>query len=240
MNITISLNANEECAIEIKPSKRAKYLRLKIDQQGYVQMVLPQGCPVKQAQAFAESKRAWIEKSLQSIRQQPITPITLPQRFTFPIVQESWAIDYQETPSGKLIYTTDADELSLSLSGKVNDQALVFGFFDFWLKERGKRCLPHMLAQVSKDTGLDYSRVTIRKQKTRWGSCSSKKSINLNCKLLFMPASVVRYVMVHELCHTQEMNHSKRFWALVEKHDPDYRHHEALLKQSRDYVPIGI
>jgi len=77
---------------------------------------------------------------------------------------------------------------------------------------------------------VTYGRITIRNQKTRWGSCSSKGNLNFNCLLMLAPPEVLDYVVVHELCHRMEMNHSKRFWSLVETVLPDYREQEKWLK----------
>lgn len=76
-----------------------------------------------------------------------------------------------------------------------------------------------------------YGRITIRNQKTRWGSCSGKGNLNFNCLLMLTPDEVVDYVVVHELCHLIEMNHSKAFWAQVEQVMPDYKKHRKWLKE---------
>jgi predicted metal-dependent hydrolase len=76
---------------------------------------------------------------------------------------------------------------------------------------------------VSIQTSLPYNRVSIRGQKTRWGSCSSDKNINLNYKLLFLEPEFVKYIIIHELCHTIHLNHSREFWQLVGDFYPDYR-----------------
>lgn len=72
-------------------------------------------------------------------------------------------------------------------------------------------------------TDIAYNRVTVRNQKTRWGSCSSLGNINLNYKLILLPQSIADYIIVHELCHRVHMNHSQRFWSLVEQFVPDYK-----------------
>jgi len=93
---------------------------------------------------------------------------------------------------------------------------------------------------VSQEVNLPFKNVSIRGQKTRWGSCSSDQSISLNCKLLFLPSPVVRYVLIHELCHTVHMNHSAAFWALVGCFEPNYRQLDRNLRDARCDVPLWM
>jgi predicted metal-dependent hydrolase len=79
--------------------------------------------------------------------------------------------------------------------------------------------------------GVEYGRITVRNQKTRWGSCSGKSNLNFNCLLMLAPEEVLDYVIVHELCHLKEMNHSPRFWAEVERVMPDYKERRLWLKR---------
>ena len=93
-----------------------------------------------------------------------------------------------------------------------------------------KRVFPERAAYFAKRMGVTYNRITIREQKTRWGSCSSVGNLNFNWKLVLMPSEILDYVVVHELAHRKEMNHSPRFWAVVEKELPDYRERQEKLK----------
>lgn len=103
------------------------------------------------------------------------------------------------------------------------------------LTARAKEYIPDRVAYFAKTVGVDYGRITIRHQKTRWGSCSSKGNLNFNCLLMRMPPEVIDYVVVHELCHRKEMNHSKAFWQEVEKVLPDYKSRRQWLKQGRSF-----
>ena len=98
------------------------------------------------------------------------------------------------------------------------------------LADEAMRVLPARVSHFAPLVGVTYGRITIRNQKTRWGSCSSKGNLNFNCLLMLAPAEVLDYVVVHELCHRKEMNHSARFWTEVEKVIPDYKVHEKWLK----------
>lgn len=98
------------------------------------------------------------------------------------------------------------------------------------LADEAMRVIPARTAHFAPLVGVRYGRITIRNQKTRWGSCSSKGNLNFNCLLMLAPPEVLDYVVVHELCHRREMNHSPRFWAEVAKIIPDYKKHEQWLK----------
>lgn len=91
------------------------------------------------------------------------------------------------------------------------------------LADKALKYIPERVAYFAKQIGVDYGNITIRNQKTRWGSCSSKGNLNFNCLLMMTPPEIIDYVVVHELCHRKEMNHSKAFWSEVEKVLPEYK-----------------
>ncbi len=97
--------------------------------------------------------------------------------------------------------------------------------------EQTRRLLNSRLDGFARQIGVTYCRVSVKKAVSRWGSCSSKGNLNFNCLLAAVPPEVADYIMVHELCHRKQMNHSPAFWAEVERILPDYRQSEQWLKQ---------
>ena len=97
--------------------------------------------------------------------------------------------------------------------------------------QKAKEIIPRRTAYFAARMGVSYGRITIREQKTRWGSCSSKKNLNFNWKLLLAPPEVLDYVVVHELCHLKQMNHSRAFWAEVAAILPDYKERKKWLRE---------
>jgi len=99
------------------------------------------------------------------------------------------------------------------------------------LADKAASRIPERVRMFAPLVGVTYGRVTIRSQKTRWGSCSAKGNLNFNCLLMMAPPEVLDYVVVHELCHRKEMNHSARFWAEVERACPDYKTPKKWLRE---------
>lgn len=238
MKHILTLTDSTICHYEMVQSSRAKIIRIKISPAGEVRVVVPQRVNDKKAHDFVKEKKKWIDKVLKEIATTPIPEIVIPTMLNLQAISQSWQVDYLPTDYEGVMLTPEAG--SLLVEGLVNDKLLVFNVLEKWLKIKAKQVFPEMLGGIATTHGFVYNRVTIRGQKTRWGSCSSKKNINLNYKLLFFPEAVMRYVFIHELCHTQEMNHSRRFWALVEQCDADYQQHRLVLKNTAGVIPYGL
>lgn len=143
----------------------------------------------------------------------------LPQRIDLPAIDDNWTVEWQPGQSAGLESCRLRKRLSLG-----HPRALdAIGSLQHWLKLEARRHLPDWLALVAQDTGHRYRRVSVRLQRGRWGSCSSTGTISLNAKLLMLPPDAVRYVLVHELSHTVQMNHSRAFWDEVARHQPDWQ-----------------
>lgn len=100
------------------------------------------------------------------------------------------------------------------------------------LADQAVEYIPKRVKYYAEKENFVYNKITIKNLVSRWGSCSTKGNLNFNCLLMLMPDYVIDYIVVHELCHLREMNHSEKFWAEVEKIMPDYQRAELWLKQN--------
>ena len=153
---------------------RRRSVGIRIEGTGEIIVRAPLRMPEAEIMKVLESKRSWIEKTLQKVELREQEP---------------------------KLTRAEVDALA--------DQAL--------------KVIPLKVAERAKQIGVTYGRITIRNQKTRWGSCSAQGNLNFNCLLMLCPEDVIDYVIVHELCHRKELNHSARFWSEVERILPDYK-----------------
>lgn len=230
----LSLCSGQQYPYRLVYSKRAKYIRIKLSSRGELSVTLPVNTQTEFAHDFVASKKNWIEKNLAKLKFN--TTQLIPRSLDLKLLNEVWTIVYSEEKKvdANSLAINEQKDYEINIQGKseyLSDIDLIAKTINQWCKNRSKILFNTMLQETAEQHGFHYNRLSIRSQKTRWGSCSDKKNINLNSKLLFMPEEVVRYVMIHELCHTIEMNHSDRFWSLVEDCDPNYRHHKKVLKR---------
>jgi predicted metal-dependent hydrolase len=220
---------------QLRVSRRARYARLRILPFGGLEVVIPVRFPRHLVAGLVAEHADWAHRQLAQ-QSQLNGSIRLPPALVLAFDNSNIPIRYRNAvPSlqGEL-FTDSAEEcIEIQAAG----QRAAFAELRGWIRRRARQALPPLLERVSRQTGLAYNRVSIRSQKTRWGSCSSRGNISLNDQLLFLPAAAVEYLMVHELCHTRHLNHSKAFWTLVQIHCPGYQAHEKLLGRSRDLVP---
>jgi len=219
----------------LRVSRRARYARLRIMPFGGLEVVIPYRFPRNQVAALVAQHADWARAQL-ARQAQLRDAIQLPPALSLAFDNSLTPIHYSGAthPSqGDLFGARDGEAIEI----QARAQRAIIAQLRQWIRRRARQLLPPLLARVSRQTGLGYRQVSIRSQKTRWGSCSSRGNISLNDQLLFLPQDAVEYLMIHELCHTRHLNHSPAFWALVQTHCADYRRHEKRLSDSRGLVP---
>jgi predicted metal-dependent hydrolase len=203
---------------------------------GRVEIVAPQGASPIIVQRFIGEHRQWIDDRVQAFAGMITVDTQMPAAIELPAIGRRYTVEYVDreglSPRARL-----HPDNRLVVSGALTDRRGVALALRRWLSDLAMLEFELQLQQVSIDTQLTYGRLQIRRQRTRWGSCSSSKTISLNVCLLFLDPAVVRYLMVHELSHTREMNHSIRFWSLVASHEPEYRTLDRALLGGWQQVP---
>lgn len=209
--------------------------------KGDLEVIVPKGFDRKRIPEILRSKQDWIERVVRRmVTQQAQAGVDVlaerPQKIMLQAIGETWRVDYQPTQKPEVQIGERANR-RLTLRGNITDIDRCKAALQHWVARKAQLHLPPWLQTTSQDVNLPFHGVSIRHQKTIWGSCSIRKTISLNCKLLFLPSTLVRYVFVHELCHTVHLNHSRDFWALVSQHEPDYPTLDANLRDARYLVP---
>lgn len=162
--------------------------------------------------------------------------VIAPRTIIFDAVGKRFTVCYIHRKGGGLEITQPSPS-DLQLSGNTSNQKGCLTLLRLWLQTQGRLHLVPWLARLSHETGLSFRTTQIRGQKTRWGSCSSSGTISLNYKLLFLPPHLVRYIILHELCHTVHLNHSASFWSFLATLEPGYRVLDAEMKHAGQLIP---
>lgn len=223
----------------IRESARAKHVRFKVSVSDGLVVVIPKGFERQRIPGLLESKRAWLVRALNKIekhREAMLPPDQHPMEVEFPAISRTWQLDWIEIGGAK-ISITEIDPFRLRILGSIQDRTAWQPALKRWLIERGREHLIPWTESLSQELAIHIQRMTVRCQKTRWGSYSTKGTVSLNAQLLLLPRRLARYVLIHELCHAVHPNHSSRFWQLVRQWEPEANRLRAELRNAWRLVP---
>jgi predicted metal-dependent hydrolase len=210
--------------IDICQNKRTKRFRLVSGING-VRAIVPLNYNIKELENFITSKRNWILRTSQYYGKlkerngglQPYTLYFLGSKYKFRIVKDRWPL------------TVVSDTIKL-ITFHVTDRRRYKQHIQEWYKQQTYRIIADRLPILAGRFNVKYNKVSVKNQKSRWASCSKNGNLHFNLLLAAAPSTVIDYVMIHELMHLIEFDHSLRFWQLVKEADPDYmKHREWLL-----------
>lgn len=232
----------------VRVSRRAKYVNLQITLHKGLEVIVPQGFDLRHLPEIIRGKRRWIERTAQRLHAQrevlnASCPGPVPRRIHLRAIGEEWRVVYRTGDRAGRPARDGFDRAwnrQLTIAHDEGDVAACKQALREWLKKRARREIVPIIMRLSQRFELPYARTSIRGQTTIWGSCSARRNISLNYKLLFLPRQLVRYVCIHELCHTRHLNHSRRFWSLVGRLMPEYPDMEQELRNAWRYVPLWV
>jgi predicted metal-dependent hydrolase len=217
----VSALPDNEFAYHVRRSDRARRVRITIDRTGTVEVVLPRRLPLRAAEDAVCELRPWIERRLVEVGRQQAA--VLARGDTVPYL--GGVLTLQTVP-GRTRVTRRGDALL------VPDDPERTAALERWYRRMARDEIQTRLDRACATAALTYTRLTIRDQRTRWGSCSRNGALSFNWRLLLAPEAVLDYVIWHEVCHLAVMDHSPRFWALVARYCPDHRELAAWLKRN--------
>lgn len=217
----------------IKRHPRAKHVKLRTSITNGLVITLPLRFSEKKIPLILEDNKTWIIKQLSSLT--PKSEVILPEAITLPVINQTWPVLYLpckarmqmiERPTGEIVIAGDITKIG-------NCQTLLLK----WAKLKATQFLLPRLTALSQYMQLEFKKVTLRDQRTVWGSCTASKAISLNYKLIFLPSHLIDYVLIHELCHLRHLNHSSSFWLLVQKYDVNWKKHRRELRSASQFIP---
>jgi hypothetical protein len=210
----------EELVYNVRRSPRARRVRVTVEPDRGIEVVLPRRASERAAGAAVAELRPWIERRMRELERAQAMVAARGQRV--PYLGE--LLDLVPEP-GRLRVHRRGEEL-LVPAGDEQRPAL-----ERWYRRAAHREVGERLQDACAQAGTSFTKLTIRGQKTRWASCSRGGAMSFNWRLLLGPEEVLDYVVWHEVCHLEVMDHSRRFWALVASRCPDYRAQSAWLRR---------
>ena len=210
----------------------------KVGENG-LEVVVPRRFAKRKLPGILEDNRLWIEKELQRVKERP--PLVAPECINLNAIDEFWQVIYRpySTSDGRFSVKEHTSN-RLLVDGHVDDLRGISSIITRWLHLKAHSHLVPWLKEVSREVDIPFQNTTIRGQTTRWASCSKLGNISLNRSLLFLQSNLVRHVFLHELCHIKELNHSPKFWRLLNQLEPDCKGLESEVKKAGQYVPPWV
>lgn len=237
----------EGLPITLKRRRGQRTLRLSI-RHGTITVSGPWWVSHKDLEAFLEAQREWVQRTLakKDLRTRELIDApdaTLPDLLYLGTALPVRIIQDAAVRNGHTHIDIEGSTVVIRYPHWVPDnlhlpenQTEVRRVISQWLLDRAKTHLTRRTQELAAAHGFEFARLYIRSQTTKWGTCSTKRNLSLNRKLIQCPEMVIDYLIIHELCHLSEMNHSARYWALVADHYPNYREAEAWLKRYGNVV----
>jgi len=211
-----------EIPYSVRRSNRARRVRVTVDPHDGVEVVLPARAPAREAAAAVAQLRGWIERRLAEA--EAVRSHVAARGDTVPYLGSDLRLVAE---TGRTRVHRRGDALLVPADPATGAAAL-----ERWYRRAARAEIAPRLDAAAARLGRSYTRLTIRAQRTRWGSCSSTGAMSFNWRLLLAPEAVLDYVVWHEACHLVAMDHSPRFWALVAEHCPGYQEPRRWLRRN--------
>jgi predicted metal-dependent hydrolase len=232
---------NGDSPLRIRVSRRARRLSVRVYPDARVEVVAPQRARPREIELFLTAHRQWIDdKRAMALLNRPAPEQFPPPSLRLAATHETWRIHLAGGEGRVRLAPVAAEGGGILVVSGHAQRGSMRKSLRAWLMRAAQARLVPRVARAAAAAGVQYSKVSIRRQRSRWGSCSVRGTISLNACLLFQRPEVVDYLIIHELMHVKHMNHSARFWQAVERHCPGWRALDRELLQGWRVVPRWV
>lgn len=212
--------------VTIKRLAAARHLRLRVFEDGRAVLTAPLRASQRLIDTFLAEHKSWLEEKMITGQQNRQALTAKRDRLFFRGREYDFRLAVSQTKRSNVTLT----DTQIVVTAPSEQHDVVRPILEKWFRSEATKRFNTRVPLLADLVGRDVARLTIRDQRTRWGSCSSRSTLSLNWRLIMAPDSVSDYVIYHELAHLTHMNHSAKFWQLVESYVPDYQQAEAWLK----------
>lgn len=233
MLIPFLISGKENIFLKKRISNRASKISLTANIHGFfitVPKKIPDYCLIK----FLDENRIWISTNYYRYKKNNFEYAKRYEEKYLLFIGKKFYLNIIKSYNETVIFSESLKKITFHVNSKRNYKTTIKN----WYREQTNKIINERLPELNKKMKVDYNRVRVKDNSTVWGSCSSKNNLNFSLYLSAFPIEIIDYILIHELAHIREFNHSANFWEIVKKYDPQYKNHIEYIRRHGNYVRI--
>jgi len=219
----------------IRRSRRAKRIRMTIEDGGHLSVTVPMRSRLQDVPPVLRTHRKWIlKKSGEAEKKKLVPPFEMRNGTTLKMLDFSYRLFFKPSIDGRTRWRFYHG--ALNISSRQFSPSVIYECIESWYRKMAQIFLEESVSYWAERINVAPKSIRVKNQKTLWGSCSAKRNLNFNWRIMLLSRGAAEYLLIHELAHMREPNHSPRFWQLVETHCPDFRKHKIEIKKKSPWL----
>lgn len=233
MLIPFLISGKEHIFLKKRISNRASKISLTANIHGFF-ITVPKKIPDYCLTKFLDENRIWISKNYHRYKKNNFEYAKRYEEKYILFIGKKFYLNIIKSYNETVIFSESLKKITFHVNNKRNYKTIIKN----WYREQTNKIINERLPELNKKMKVNYNRVRIKDNSTVWGSCSSKNNLNFSLYLSAFPIEIIDYILIHELAHIKEFNHSANFWEIVKKYDPQYKIHIEYIKRHGNYARI--
>ncbi|MDX1371836.1 MAG: SprT family zinc-dependent metalloprotease [Nitrososphaeraceae archaeon] len=233
MLIPFLISGKENIFLKKRTSNRASQISLIANIHGFF-ITVPKKIPDYYLTKFLDENRIWISKNYYKYKKNNFEYAKTYEEKYLLFTGKKFYLNIIKSYNETVIFSESLKKITFHVNSKRNYKIIIKN----WYREQTNKIINERLPELNKKMKVNYNRVRVKDNSTVWGSCSSKNNLNFSLYLSAFPIEIIDYILIHELAHIREFNHSANFWEIVKKYDPQYKNHIEYIRRHGNYVRI--